>query len=220
MLLIAVVAVGVVVGYVLLPKPGGVEFIKEQLTWPRPTPTPTPPPGCYYEEVICIQAPCPPVLVCPTPGARHEPNGSVETANWKTYTSGNHRFSIKYPPTWLYREVVDPALGVDEVWFSTQALGFPPGQTGARAPVVLKITTVDPSSDWSPEYFDQYESIPYKFPSDLTAKKVSGTNKESRTRETAVIVSIDGRYILALPNETSDSLTNFDQILSTFKFTQ
>lgn len=32
-----------------------------------PTPTPTPPTGCYYQQVQCIQAPCLPVLVCPTP---------------------------------------------------------------------------------------------------------------------------------------------------------
>ncbi|MCC6404904.1 MAG: hypothetical protein IT405_00770 [Candidatus Yanofskybacteria bacterium] len=32
-----------------------------------PVTTPTPPPGCYYQQVQCIQAPCNPVLVCPTP---------------------------------------------------------------------------------------------------------------------------------------------------------
>lgn len=30
------------------------------------TPTPTPPVGCFYQEVQCIQAPCNPILVCPT----------------------------------------------------------------------------------------------------------------------------------------------------------
>lgn len=33
------------------------------------TPTPTPPVGCYYQQVQCVNAPCNPVLVCPTPGA-------------------------------------------------------------------------------------------------------------------------------------------------------
>ncbi|MCC6934751.1 MAG: hypothetical protein IT406_03650 [Candidatus Yanofskybacteria bacterium] len=32
-----------------------------------PGTTPTPPPGCYYQQVQCIRAPCDPVLVCPTP---------------------------------------------------------------------------------------------------------------------------------------------------------
>ncbi len=30
------------------------------------TPTPTPPVGCFYQQVQCIQAPCNPILVCPT----------------------------------------------------------------------------------------------------------------------------------------------------------
>ena len=32
-----------------------------------PTITPVPPAGCYYQQVKCIQEPCNPVLVCPTP---------------------------------------------------------------------------------------------------------------------------------------------------------
>jgi hypothetical protein len=33
----------------------------------KPRPTPSPRPGCYYKQVECIQAPCDPILVCPTP---------------------------------------------------------------------------------------------------------------------------------------------------------
>jgi hypothetical protein len=32
-----------------------------------PIPSPSPPTGCFYQEVQCIQAPCDPVLVCPSP---------------------------------------------------------------------------------------------------------------------------------------------------------
>ena len=32
-----------------------------------PRGTPTPPPGCYYQQIQCIKAPCNPILVCPTP---------------------------------------------------------------------------------------------------------------------------------------------------------
>lgn len=32
-----------------------------------PSPTPTPPSGCHYQQVQCFQAPCDPILVCPTP---------------------------------------------------------------------------------------------------------------------------------------------------------
>ena len=40
-----------------------------------------------------------------TPGASREPNGSAETANWKTYTNSNLGFSFKYPLTWMITEV-------------------------------------------------------------------------------------------------------------------
>ena len=32
-----------------------------------PTPTSVPPPGCFYQQVQCVQAPCNPVLICPDP---------------------------------------------------------------------------------------------------------------------------------------------------------
>ncbi len=41
-----------------------------------------PPPGCYYQNVQCIQAPCNPILVCNTssiPGVSPVPNGTGET---------------------------------------------------------------------------------------------------------------------------------------------
>lgn len=41
-----------------------------------PTQTPTPPPGCWYQQVQCIQAPCNPILVCDTP-TTCGPNGSA-----------------------------------------------------------------------------------------------------------------------------------------------
>src|SRR3989344_8944715 len=33
----------------------------------------------------------------PNPDASREPNGSAETANWKTYTDNGFKFEIKYP---------------------------------------------------------------------------------------------------------------------------
>ncbi len=54
---------------------GGVGQIRFKKLWlrgflnegsPSLTPTPTPPVGCYYKQVQCFQAPCPPILICPT----------------------------------------------------------------------------------------------------------------------------------------------------------
>lgn len=41
--------------------------LPEDPRWCAPGPSPTPPPGCRYVQVECIQAPCNPILVCPTP---------------------------------------------------------------------------------------------------------------------------------------------------------
>ena len=37
----------------------------------------------------------------PTPDAGREPNGSAETANWKTYTNSSNKYSVKYPADWV-----------------------------------------------------------------------------------------------------------------------
>lgn len=65
-LIIALIGVVSVVVYILLPKPSGVEYIKNLFVYPRPTPTPKPAPGCYYQQVECFTTPCDPILVCPT----------------------------------------------------------------------------------------------------------------------------------------------------------
>jgi len=47
--------------------------IKPSVTPPKPKvttkPTGSPQPGCYYQAVQCIKAPCEKILVCPTPQA-------------------------------------------------------------------------------------------------------------------------------------------------------
>lgn len=50
------------------PYPDASGICRSNNPYPTFTPTPTPiPPGCYYRQVTCIQAPCNPILVCPTP---------------------------------------------------------------------------------------------------------------------------------------------------------
>ena len=43
----------------------------------------------------------------PTPDASRGPNGSAETANWKTYTSKSHKFSVEFPENWRLKENSD-----------------------------------------------------------------------------------------------------------------
>lgn len=73
-----------------------------------------PPPGCRYQQVQCIQAPCNPVLVCGNPSADQvavqspptsfSPAPVDETANWKTYTNFKYGLKVKYPPSFIVQE--------------------------------------------------------------------------------------------------------------------
>jgi hypothetical protein len=45
---------------------------------PIPTPSPAPE-GCFYQEVQCIQAPCNPVLVCPSPSPSASPTVTCQS---------------------------------------------------------------------------------------------------------------------------------------------
>ncbi|MBT3249323.1 MAG: hypothetical protein HN846_01055 [Candidatus Pacebacteria bacterium] len=50
-------------------KPGENIAVCENYPSPFPSPSiaPSPPSGCYYQQVQCFQAPCDPILVCPSP---------------------------------------------------------------------------------------------------------------------------------------------------------
>lgn len=48
---------------------------------PTPTPTPAPPPGCHYEDVVCVRAPCPQQLICSSPSPSLQPDLIVDSFN-------------------------------------------------------------------------------------------------------------------------------------------
>lgn len=60
------------------------------------------PPGCRWNQVQCIKAPCDPILTCapptPSPSASQVSNGNLETTNWKTYK--DNIYSFQYPSVW------------------------------------------------------------------------------------------------------------------------
>lgn len=49
----------------------------------------------------------------PTPGASGVPTGDAETANWKTYTNSEYKFSFKYPENW---NNIIPSEGIDSLY--------------------------------------------------------------------------------------------------------
>ena len=94
---------------------GGGVFVLSQESNPQTKVTPTPAPGCRYQEVTCIQSPCPKVLICtptpvpevptlippfapPTPTAvPTTPTAApVATPSAKMYTNANG-YSLTYP---------------------------------------------------------------------------------------------------------------------------
>ena len=72
---------------------------------------PTPSSGCYYQEApeaTCPMKDCGKILICPTPAAD-------EIANWKTYTNADIGYFIKYPEsidTTYYRSNVGSFVSI------------------------------------------------------------------------------------------------------------
>lgn len=52
-------------------------------------------PGCYYQQVQCIRAPCPPILVCPS---------LTPSPSWNIYSNPNIPFTFNYPNELLLSE--------------------------------------------------------------------------------------------------------------------
>jgi len=119
--------------------------------------------------------------------------------DWQTYTNARYQFTVRYPTTWQVIElpIAQFPSVTDQVWFISETLPQP--QTDSRADIVFIFTEQDPSSDWEPQYFDDYQSNSYKV-GEIQAKRISGINKESRISEIVVLARIGDYYLQALPN--------------------
>lgn len=230
-ILLLVVAIGVV-GYVLIPKPGGIEYIKRQLTWPRPTPTPIPPPSCFYEQVMCVTAPCPPVLRCPAK------ESSTETATWKTYTNTKIGFSFKYPKEWVYEDSSDLGLGVatEERKSGYQLLLGNPNRTTSAGPgktVIAGSVSVTVYNKENYAYYKEDLSYYTDGSNKKTSKKDSNINgliveeihhQNCPTNDDCISVGFknDGNVFIFdtwVWNQRYKDLDTIYKILSTLKFT-
>jgi hypothetical protein len=177
-----------------------------------------------------FSAPKPVVTVSPTPTAT-----TVPTVDWKTYTNSKYGFSFKYPSTFIvqYKYFNDDtpfvfldskSFNVPEVWVDGQV-----------TPVQFSISSKSLS-----EYVDYYKKIidPANYTqSDLTSPlkgyrfdgtfKLQGLDSEEYplkgTKITGVVIQVpNSQKVLEISYDyvregVTDSI--FDQILSTFKFT-
>lgn len=58
-------------------------------------------PGCYYQQVQCIRAPCDPILVCPTAIPEQT------STKWETYQSKSFQFN--FPSDWNASPPISPS---------------------------------------------------------------------------------------------------------------
>ena len=151
----------------------------------------------------------------PKPTMPTESIGTL-TDNWQNYTSPKYSFSIEYPPGWQVKEflVTNYPIEHDEVWFVAEE--FPPVNTDARPDLLLIVTEGNPSAQWSPDYFDDYQSETIQL-GEGWATKISGVNKESRSEETVVIMKLNEIYLQAVPGKSKEATEFFDRILASFK---
>ena len=133
--------------------------------------------------------------------------------NWSSYTNQKYYFSVNYP-NWNVMEVPnsDYPTNVDQVWFLSS--NFPPSQTGARPDIALWITQEDPTPKWDARFFDNYQAEVIWL-GNVSALRISGTNKESHQDELVVIVKTGDYFIQAMPNQSPESLRYFDQVIFT-----
>jgi hypothetical protein len=134
--------------------------------------------------------------------------------DWNPYENHKYLFSVDYPSTWNVVDTpISPGLTrVDQVWFSRSNDLME--QTGARPEVVLWIAQEDPTANWDPQFFDNFKEETIQL-GNVSALRISGTNKESHKDEIVIIVDAGGYFIQAMPNQSDESLRFFDQILLT-----
>ncbi len=135
------------------------------------------------------------------------------TANWQTYTNQKYNFAIKYPSDWKYIEVPNNKYQTqyDGVWLLPKSSTPPlPNSDGLTVPIALQLSTTDPSIN--PQFIDNYKSESYLI-GILQGKRITGTSKAGMAID-EIVIKANTFYIDAKTHGA-----NFDQILSTFKFT-
>lgn len=151
-------------------------------------------------------------VTSPTPA----PTIKDETANWKTCTSGQYSFSIKYPPPWDTTNCL--VINSEKLPDSPRTHGFP----GA---IIISVEPTSKPKDYIGDGFpaDGYKKSEIKIDgvTALKAISLSNSNSEGSYNTFITFAREPYRYHVDIPNK--DSAGNhdevYDQILSTFKFT-
>lgn len=151
-----------------------------------------------------------------TPEEQKKVQPPDETVNWKTYTDNKYYFSLKYPPEWKIKGETNPETGQYTIVFQ-------------RTPIVPdSLTIILVKENWSVDQevnsHNQKQSVgPSSEILKIEDTKVGGLEAKKFTYSTAMgttpeeTTTSKGTTVysfISFPNDTV-----FDQILSTFKFT-
>ncbi len=144
-----------------------------------------------------------------------------KTTGWKTYKNKRYGYSIKYPIEWLYAEE-----GQDRVGFApTEEKLHKPGSDISSPISVIIFTNSETIQNWKEDtdYYDFQHTVTTL--GGLEAFRRSGTNKENTKFPNWKWISVGAEkngvlYIVAIYGLDSNPYQDiFDQMLSTFKFT-
>ncbi len=155
----------------------------------------------------------------PTP----QTSSSAEMANWKTYTNIPNGFSIKYPSEWNVKENTYNKSDLPK--FSVTIM--PPSKPDIEFPPIIGVRVYDNSSSLTLENFVKKQN-PFSFQSTTVVVSGVGGIKISlpgATNNDHIFLAFNKNiYDISLDHsvkkEDDINSETFNQILSTFKFTQ
>jgi len=175
--------------------------------------------GVYYLGIkkAPVQQVQNPMVTFQTAQATPTPSTSDQTVNWKTYTNNENNYSFKYPQTWQLEQegttirIFDPKSKYSE---SFSFITYSP-----VSPKKLSLLSIE---DFVKQ---QQDNIPYLQFTPITIGGIEGKRTTdipgADVYDTVFVKRGSTIYKIELSNEgASITKDTFDQILSTFKFTQ
>lgn len=168
-----------------------------------------------------------------TSNTSREPNASVETANWKTYQFtkpkeyrlNQYAFSIKYPSNWTFKELpLNPQESAYKLIFLSPGKTYIDFDIGPSDNVLTFRSQIDNMKG----YIEKPKEETLQITGFDQSIKLSGVLKPTATPEGTeydfqmiFLKKDDLIYSLSLSQSSQENyVTVFNQILSTFKFTQ
>lgn len=154
----------------------------------------------------------------PTSTSYVKPTATDETADWKTYTSEKYNFSIKYYPTWVYKEYETDKLSVA---FGANNDALPKPQTDQPACIGVSVQPkVEDSQRTTDTSKMKKESISI---GSVTATKITLSpgrvdDMYGDSKMVTVEISIANNEVIVIDNFADCQADIFNKMINTFKF--